>query len=92
MDSTILPYIKNQIQQNDIDLGGMIVHVMWILLVVAVVMAVCAVVIGFLRRHHEIIDGTRREIFSDRWAWIPLLCMGTFLFGAMWVIRAFMRM
>ena len=88
----MVPYIKNQLANGRFDLGNTLVWVMWTMIIVAIVMAVVACVIGFIKKHHEVVDGQKKETFSDRWSWIPLVCMGAFLGAGMVITIMFFKL
>jgi len=91
IDSTI-PYIKNQMYMNHINLGQTIFNILWIFVAMAIVSAIVAFIIAFLYRQHETIDGQVQEILTDRWGWIPLVSMFVWVCAAMAVIFKFMNM
>jgi len=92
MTDSVIPYIKNQIYQNGINLGSIIVTILWVCMAMAIVSSLVAFAIAFLRRKHEIVDGQKQEIFTDRWAWIPLVNTVIWVAAFMAIIFKFMNM
>jgi len=92
MTDPVIPYIKNQICLNHINLGSVIITILWICITMAIVSSLVAFSIAFLRRKHEMVDGQKQEIFTDRWAWIPLVSTVIWVFAFMTIIFKFMNM
>lgn len=89
---SIIPYVKNQIANNDIDLGQVVINALLVFVIMAVASGLVAFAVTFLKRKEELIDGQKKVTFSDKWAFIPLVSLLMWLTAAMWILLEFLSL